>query len=355
MKRVILAAVLAVTALLPQGTSAATVRITLPADVIQQLSVWVTEVGGLNTDLGSATFLTTPANLIPRSDLGGLTLVTYETAQRDLYNFLVANNGKAFNTTSILPDWKTALNVVADSYSGAPDLLYTINGTTTTILRSKMQTNLNLVRTTFGLSVVLLQQPSTSVTLSTLGEHHTQWGLPVATCSTTNWTEGAGTDAVDWSVDLNEGFGAGRGTGSGPDDATRYWQSPSSPAVENIRVTLGQVYPVPIPSAAANSSHFFFKIRYEKSASAGQQLDISAILVFTSCGVDQWGGNPTFANIVNSWTTSNPDYSDIGKNQNNLSAVALGVQCNKVGGGAGRRCFLSTVEVDVDDVSGASS
>lgn len=38
------------------------------------------------------------------------------------------------------------------------------------------------------------------------------------------WNEVGNADGDSWN-ELNEGFGAGRGSGSGPDDATTYWHS----------------------------------------------------------------------------------------------------------------------------------
>lgn len=66
---------------------------------------------------------------------------------------------------------------------------------------------------------------------------------------------------------IDEGFGSGRGSGSGPDD-TDYIQSPSAPS-SAVYVTKYSTLEDP-----ASSSGHIFRNRYSKSASGGAQIDM---------------------------------------------------------------------------------
>lgn len=51
-----------------------------------------------------------------------------------------------------------------------------------------------------------------------------QYALPIANYGTTGWIESAGDGDGDWFDELDEGFGPGRGSGSGPDDGVTCWK-----------------------------------------------------------------------------------------------------------------------------------
>jgi len=67
-----------------------------------------------------------------------------------------------------------------------------------------------------------------------------QYSLPNSTVAKGTWTEGAGDADADAHDELDEGFGANRGDGDGPDDAATYWSAASSASgdlelgIENI-------------------------------------------------------------------------------------------------------------------------
>lgn len=67
---------------------------------------------------------------------------------------------------------------------------------------------------------------------------------------------------------IDEGFGSGRGSGSGPDD-TDYIQSPSAPS-SAVYVTKFSTLEDP-----ASSSGHVFRNRYSKSAAGGAQINMT--------------------------------------------------------------------------------
>ncbi len=151
-----------------------------------------------------------------------------------------------------------------------------------------------------------------------------------------NWTEGAGDgDSVFWD-ELDEGFPA--------DDATTYWQSPTSPTLEEIAAKVQS-----IDDPGVNTDHKY-RGRSRKSASAGQQLDVQMQFYDLTTQTAELN----FANIDTTWTTREETMTgaeaDAIDNYNNLG---IGNRANKVGGGAPRQVWESAFEFECPDVSAA--
>ena len=120
-----------------------------------------------------------------------------------------------------------------------------------------------------------------------------QWALPDANLSTTNWIEGVGDGDGDWYEELDEGFGAGRGTGSGPDDNTSAWQSPVNPIQELINTAMSTVID-PVSSVG-----HIYRTRNRKTAAGGRTIDIA--IAIRENGVDI--ASALFTNVDNIYAT----------------------------------------------------
>lgn len=170
-----------------------------------------------------------------------------------------------------------------------------------------------------------------------------QWGLPNANSGTTNWTQGAGDGDADWFDELAEGFGAGRGSGAGPDDTTTAWISPQSPVNEQIKTALSSV------TDPQSSSGHVVRTRNRKSSASGVQIDI---IIYLFEGATQ-RATASFAAVNEVFTTRVINLSaaeaDAITNYGNLIVVT---EADAVGGGANRRGNESAHELEVPNAPG---
>ena len=171
----------------------------------------------------------------------------------------------------------------------------------------------------------------------------TQYALPTSN-SFTGWSEGAGDGDSDFFDELDEGFGAGRGSGSGPDDATSYWTSITAPIDEVIRTGLSTV-----TDPATGTGHIY-RTRSRKTLSSGQQIDVTIEIKF-----DLVAFSTTFTNIDATWT-------DRGNTLTGTEAdtivtyvgASLETSTSKVGGGTPRSADESAHEFEVPDAAGGT-
>lgn len=176
----------------------------------------------------------------------------------------------------------------------------------------------------------------------------TQFALPISDVTHTNWTEGAGDgDGVHFD-ELDEGFGAGRGSGSGPDDATTYWnQSTISTSFGSpINSQLGA-----LTDPLSSTGHVGFN-RIRKSASAGRQVDSLTELRQTTTLIV----SSTEVNISDAWhnwgtgTLSAAQADSI----TDYTALRYLTYFRTVGGGTPRTGHESAQEFQCPDAGGAS-
>ena len=170
-----------------------------------------------------------------------------------------------------------------------------------------------------------------------------QYGLPISDKSSSNVSEGAGDADGDIFDELDEGFGAGRGSGSGPDDATTFWESTGF--IVQIQCNINS-----LTDPAASTGHII-RSRVRKSASAGKQIDDE---------IELWQGTTliaehTLADISDTWTTHT--YTLTAEEADAITDyTALGIQNigREVAGGAPRDWHLSAQELEVPDAEAAT-
>ena len=165
----------------------------------------------------------------------------------------------------------------------------------------------------------------------------TQYALPNGNSGVTNWIEGVGDADADWFDELDEGFGAGRGSGSGPDDATTAWTTPLHPANEAIEVTLAAVAD---PLTAAG--HIMLG-RFAKNLAIGEQIDVTLQLYQTTtliASVAATGLPSTYSTLT--YTLSAAEANAI----TDYSALRLRAIGNAPGAGTTRRAICSALEFE---------
>ncbi len=165
----------------------------------------------------------------------------------------------------------------------------------------------------------------------------TQYALPSANSGTTNWTQSVGDGDADWYDELDEGFGAGRGSGSGPDDATTIWRSPLHPASETIEVTLAAVAD-PLTSAG-----HIMRGRFAKNVDLGEEIDVTMELYQTTTLIATASATsvPTSYNTL-THTLSAAEAVAI----TDYSALRLRAVAHAPGSGATRRLLCSALEFE---------
>lgn len=175
-----------------------------------------------------------------------------------------------------------------------------------------------------------------------------QYGLPNADQGTTSWTEGAGDADANWFDELDEGFGSGRGTGSGPDDATTYWQTGNNPGGINITYRFSSVTD---PEVSTGHIH---RIRAQKNPDGARTLNITVALWendpatgtidnYTPTVTNAWGTHPNTLGGAEADNITN--YGDLGQL----------VNASVSGGGSPSGCWLSAGELEVPNAPGGAT
>lgn len=180
-----------------------------------------------------------------------------------------------------------------------------------------------------------------------------QYALPIADISKagggTPATQCAGDGDANAFDELDEGFGAGRGSGSGPDDATSYWhlgiQSPGGVDVAWIECLLTS-----ITDPTVHTSHVARMRRIKTSnctpSASGQQIDTT---IQVRQGTTVIASN-TAVGIDETWTTQTLTLSEAqAANITNYTDLRIRVYHDRVGGGAGRHSAVSACELEVPD------
>lgn len=338
-----------------------TIPINLSAETVKQFETWISEPGGLTDDLRNPAFTRNPENLIARVDLGGMTLVQYENGQVSLFQTMLLNNGLSVLPDAFTTDMRGALALVADSYNGVYESPVTLDDGST-IMRRSLQVTLNTLRTDLGMPYTETPvRAETAPKLSGEISHtNTMWAIPTANCASSNINFGAGSnDGNAWN-DLDDGFGAGRGSGA-VDDATTYYKSIDGPTNATLDLTSAGIY-AQHPAGKGFINWGVLSMRHAKSASSGQQIDITVSFGFSggACNSNPTAESVSATNITNTWTTTQNGFNAStlvvgGVTISNWSNAFLQTLCNKVGGGSARACWISAVELQVPDVSDVGS
>ena len=174
-----------------------------------------------------------------------------------------------------------------------------------------------------------------------------QYGLPVSDV-VTGATQCAGDGNATMWEELDEGFGAGRGTGSGPDDTTTYWNGNSNDtgrASNQMRCALGALTD-PVSSTGHIIRSRNVKLSVCTASASGVQIDLTVVLLQGTTDI----ASTTFANLSSSWVTTS--YTLSGSEADSITNYAdLKIENYKtdVGGGAGRRVGWSAGELEIPD------
>ncbi|KKM23761.1 hypothetical protein LCGC14_1611840, partial [marine sediment metagenome] len=171
----------------------------------------------------------------------------------------------------------------------------------------------------------------------------TQYGLPIFDMDTAQWTEGAGDGDGDVFDELDEGFGAGRGSGSGPDGATTYWANTGTKGADFPLATKMNAITDPV----TDTGHVY-RTHNRKSAAAGRQVDITIRLNQIVPRASQ-----LFTNVDNVWTTRTDTLTTAEANSiTSYAGIELATDGAEVGGGAPRDPQESAQEFECPDPAG---
>jgi hypothetical protein len=180
-----------------------------------------------------------------------------------------------------------------------------------------------------------------------------QFGLPIsdAALGTTPPVQVAGnSDGIAFD-ELDEGLGAGRGSGSGPDDATTYWWTNFA-----IDIATGQINcNITSLTDPASSADHIMRVRWGKATTAGAlnnngaqadgyftllqgTTDVNQIIV-TNPGAGSW--LTTADTLTGGEADAITDYT----------ALRLRTHHVKVGGGSTRGIAVSAMELECPDAT----
>jgi hypothetical protein len=175
-----------------------------------------------------------------------------------------------------------------------------------------------------------------------------QYALPTSDNTNQFYTQGAGDGDGSYFDELDEGFGAGRGTGSGPDDATTYWTNLSSDG-NGILITNGNA----ITDPSVNTGHIG-RARHRKSATSGKQLDFT--IHVTNAGLTPIASATATAFDTTTWTTHSVTLTsgnvDTFRADGRYASPIVYSQSAWVGGGASRSAHVSAQEFECPEAAG---
>lgn len=171
-----------------------------------------------------------------------------------------------------------------------------------------------------------------------------QYALPISDVAKEfNWLELAGDGDASAFDELDEGFGAGRGSGSGPDDATTAWrENQGTGATAQIIMRLGAV------TDPSSSSGHIYRTRNRKSAAGGKTVDLVTRLYQNGSEIR----NDSVLNINEVWTTRAYTLSSTEADSiTDYSLLEISSEFNISGSGAGRQLQESAMEFECPDVA----
>ena len=166
----------------------------------------------------------------------------------------------------------------------------------------------------------------------------TQYALPDSDLVLTNWSEVGDGDGSAFD-ELDEGFGAGRGSGSGPDDATTYWITTVDLAFIQVGLT--------DPTKPDVTTGHIWRMRTRKSASSGQQQD-HLLRCGTTISPNNYG-ETRFTSVSEVWTTREHTWDGSTGGPFVYTTITATCLVDEVGGGAGREGQVSAFEFECPD------
>jgi hypothetical protein len=175
-----------------------------------------------------------------------------------------------------------------------------------------------------------------------------QYGLPASDQTNGCTTETGNANGEAWD-ELDEGFGSGRGTGSGPDDATTMWAS----AAKTICAITMPTNSLTDPSS---SSGHILRIRSRKDVAAGIQYDSSTRLYEGATCATEIVRNTALVDMSATWATGTYTLSAGEANSiTDYTNLCAFVNLIPVGGGASRVGQTSAAEVEVPSAGAPSA
>lgn len=176
-----------------------------------------------------------------------------------------------------------------------------------------------------------------------------QWALPTGDNSGTSGSECAGDGDANIFDEIDEGFGAGRGSGSGPDDATTAW---THVAQVDRSLTFKRFDTNSVTDPSSSSGHIL-RLRRAKGngctpASNGIQVDSGMAILQGSTDI----ATDTATAIDATWTTQSLTLSGTQADSiSNYADLKLEAWYVRVGGGSPRVLINSAMEFEVPDAA----
>jgi hypothetical protein len=173
----------------------------------------------------------------------------------------------------------------------------------------------------------------------------TQYALPASDISKTSWTQLAGDNDGDAFDELDEGFGAGRGSGSGPDDAATVWQTDATNSVtRTIECALAA-----ITDPGVATGHII-RARIAKSATGPATLEYVLSLYQ---GTTLIASSPSTAHDATTYATLEYTLSEAEAAAiTDYTALRLRL-VGTLGAGNNRRARVSTLEFECPNAGGS--
>ncbi len=177
-----------------------------------------------------------------------------------------------------------------------------------------------------------------------------QFALPDSDTSIgSDYVEVVGNDNGSAWDEIDEGFGSGRGSGSGPDDSTTYWRDENPGNVDRIQLHVSTV------TDPVSSSNHISRWRLKKDASAGRQVDVSEMILWQDNNTARCTETSEPTNIDENWQTH--AYTCSGAEADAIalySDMHISIGFSETGGGAPRAGDITAMEFEVPSVGGAT-
>lgn len=167
-----------------------------------------------------------------------------------------------------------------------------------------------------------------------------QYALPDADGFRTGWSEGAGDGDGAHFDEMDEGFGAGRGSGSGPDGATSYWTNDGSLELQIVCAIAEFTDP------GANSVSVI-RFEWRKDSSGGRQVDMTGTIHDPSTA----RATAIETNVGATFVTAAHTLSSAEEASLDYVSQNLRVEGAEVGGGGPRDPECSAMEFEGPDVA----
>ena len=178
----------------------------------------------------------------------------------------------------------------------------------------------------------------------------TQYALPDANLNTNSFTECVGDADSDWFDELDEGFGSGRGSGSGPDGLTTVWESGGNPQGETIETALSTVTDPAVSTGhifRTNSGKYDGRFDCDEGQVGGRAMDL--VITLRQGGADI--ASATFTDIGGMGTKTHTLTSGEADSITDYSDLEIESAFTTVGGGPSAHGLESAHEFECPDVA----